>query len=143
MLDTINYIDVVFENCDFVRFEDYPQFCKIDLIDITENIHSCNLGKDVYLYKTCKSATLIFSSLALNEISHTGKQIKDDSITLKSNLLLRHITMVSINYGDESRKLEVYVPYEEEDLYSPNKYEKYTVLENGDWLVEIKKDIDL
>ena len=75
MLDTINYIDVVFENCDFVRFEDYPQFCKIDLIDITENIHSCNLGKDVHLYKTCKSATLIFSSLALNEISHTGKLI--------------------------------------------------------------------
>ena len=143
MLDNINYIDVVSENCDFVRFEDYPQFCKVDFMDITENIHSCNLGKDISLYRTCKSATLIFSSLALNETSHIGKQIKDGSITLKSNLLLRHITMVSINYGDESRKLEVYVPYEEEVLYSPNKYEKYTVLENGDWLVEIKKDVDL
>ena len=76
-------------------------------------------------------------------MSYMGKQIKDDSMTLRSNLLLRHITMISINYGDESRKLEVYVPYEEEVLYSPNKYEKHTVLENGDWLVEIKKDINI
>ena len=134
--DELESIDLVFENCEWIRIP--IEFIDCYLDDIYESAYTGN--SNVFFSDKTAKKVIISISNKFFEISKDAEGMMFSKNNLKDRLVFRDITHVEF-HGKNGEKLYIAVIYKEEypdEISSPNCYQKNEWLEDR-LLIDIRK----